>query len=323
MSMHCGSAKVDGGRPRKPIIIHSDEVVRVPRLVRVSAGTYDMGAPLDEAGRFGREGPQHSETIGGFEVGVFPVTKEEYREFVTATHHPTPKGAWAHDDELRWREVEELTWERPGFEQGDDHPVVCVSWEDATAYAAWLAAETGKGFRLLTEAEWEYAARAGTTTPYHFGNSIPTGDANCMGWKEAMPPDMAARRGTCPVSSHGPNAFGLHGVHGNVWEWVDDRWRDSYEDDPPRKGVRRESEDRSWGQCSCVQDFRDYQYGGDGPEDRPESVVQSETCPCRVIRGGSWANKPNRLRSAFRIGWRQDYRAYSIGFRIACSLDER
>ena len=294
-----------------------------PKLVEVPGGSFAMGSPVTETDRFPREGPRHCETMRAFAVGVFPVTKAEYRAFAKATNHSARKGAWAHDSELTWREMEEPTWEDPGFEQSDEHPVVCVSWKDATKYAAWLAAETGRSYRLLTEAEWEFAARAGSATPYHFGDDIPTEHANCMGWTEQMPPLVADRRGTRPVSSYKPNPFGLYGVHGNVWEWVADRWCDSYDHDPPEKGVLRESEDRSWGQCSCVQNFAGYQYGGDGPKARPRSVVQAQACPCRVIRGGSWANKPNRCRSAFRVGWHPGYRGYSIGFRIACSLDQK
>ena len=302
MSMHSGSAR-GFGRPRRPLRVRNP-----PKLGDAPGGIFEMGSPAEEAGRFPREGPLHFETIQALAVGVFPVTKGEYRKFVNATKHPTATGAWAHNAERKYREIPGLTWEEPGFEQDDDHPVVCVSWHDATAYAAWLAEQSGKRYRLLTEAEWEYVARAGTATPYHFGHVI-TGNANYMDSKE---------EGTCPGASYEANFFGLYSVHGNVWEWVADRWRDSHEHRAPEEGDKREKE--GWGNCSCVQDFTDYVHGAEpAPDVSQTSYVQPKTCPCHVIRGGSWTNRARHCRSASRLGWHADYRAYNIGFRVGCS----
>lgn len=309
-SMTSGTAK-SGGRPRKPRRIAPvvRVPVRVPGVVELKGGTFEMGSPVGEKPhRFDREGPQHRETVARFLAGVAPVEIGEYREFVKRTNRPTVRGAWGHDSDGRWLLRSDLTWENPGFEQSDDHPAVCVSWRDATAYAEWLAGETGKPYRLLTEAEWEYMARGGTTTPYHFGNVIGK-NANHM---------LSAERGTCPTRQYGANDFGIYSVHGNTWEWVVDQWRDSYAQEAPTDNDER---NRQWGNCSCLQDFRRYRHGVNYENPDPAPFVQREPCRCRAIRGGSWTNRAERhCRSSSRLGYDKDYRAYNIGFRVACSL---
>ena len=117
-----------------------------------------------------------------FAVGRFEVTRGEYAEFVRSTGHASELGTcWFYDSDEKWKESDTLSWRNPGFSQGEDDPVVCVSWEDARAYVSWLSRETGEEYRLLTESEWEYVARAGTTGPFHFGLTISTDQANYNG----------------------------------------------------------------------------------------------------------------------------------------------
>ena len=176
--------------------------------------------------------------------------------------------------------------EMPGFSQGKRHPVVCVNWNDAKAYVRWLSRETGEDYRLLSESEWEYVARAGTTGPFHTGATISTKQANYDGnHTYGSGRKGRYRKKTTPVGKFPANAFNLHDVHGNVWEWVEDCWNGSYEG---------------------------------APEDG--SAWESGDCSRRVLRGGSWFFTPRDLRSAHR-GWgTTDYRSSRAGFRIARTL---
>ena len=155
-------------------------------------------------------------------------------------------------------------------------PVVNVSWEDTQLYVEWLSRKTGKRYRLLSESEWEYAARAGTTGRYHWGNRISPSRAN-YGGKVGK---------TVPVGSYAANGFGLHDVHGNVWEWVGDCWSGSYEGAPV-----------------------------DG------SVWEAGDCGRSVLRGGAWHSTPGFVRSANRNRIPSGDRDYYIGFRVARTLD--
>src|SRR5215469_15767096 len=187
-----------------------------------------MGSPEGEEGRFDDEGPQHRVTIGQrFAIGRYPVTFDEYDRFCEAKQGEKPA------DE--------------GWGRGR-RPVINVSWQDAQAYIAWLSQETGRTYRLPSEAEWEYVCRAGTATRYSFGDAITPYNAN-YGDSEL--------ECTSEVGAYSANAWGLHDMHGNVWEWVDDDWHENYRDAP--------SDGSAW------------KYTGKGPEPR--------LC---VLRGGSW-----------------------------------
>ena len=249
-----------------------------PEMVVVPSGSFMMGSPADEPNREDNEGPQHRVTISKpFAVGKYGVTRGQFTAFVDATGYDAGNSCWIWDGS-QWREGSN-NWRNPGFTQSDTHPVVCVSWNDAKAYIDWLSKKTGQNYRLLSEAEWEYVARAGTTTPYHFGDIIFPSQANYGG----------NNSGTVEVGSYPANAFGLHDVHGNVWEWVEDCWHDNYNGAP--------SDGSAW-----INDCHD-----DG-KDR------------RVLRGGSWNYVPWVLRSAVR-GWgdARDRVNYG-GFRIARTL---
>ena len=248
-----------------------------PEMVVVPSGSFMMGSPPSEEGRDDDEGPVHRVSIPArFAVGVYEVTRGEFGRFVSSTGRSMGNECWTYEDG-EWADRSGLSWRSPGFSQTDSHPAVCVSWEDARAYVAWLSRETGEAYRLLSESEWEYVARAGTTTRYHWGDAIGRNRANCG--------DCGSRwdnESTSPVGVFGANAFGLHDVHGNVFEWVEDCWHASYAG-APRDGS-------AW-------------KGGD--------------CSRHVLRGGSWFDYPWNLRAANRLGVVAGDRVSGVGFRVA------
>lgn len=174
-------------------------------MIVIPAGEFMMGSPSDEGDD--DERPQHEITVGGsFAVGICPVTQGEFAAFIDATGYDVGKGAhvWVGK---KWEFDEGRSWRDPGFPQQDDHPVVCSSWHDAQAYVVWLRERTGgKLYRLLTQAEWEFCCRAGTTTPYSTGKTITPAQANFG----------RNAKGTTPVTKFRPNPWGLHEMHGNV-----------------------------------------------------------------------------------------------------------
>jgi formylglycine-generating enzyme required for sulfatase activity len=240
-----------------------------PEMIALPGGTFWMGSPADEPERDHDEGPRHEVTVPPFAIGKYEVTFEEYDRFAKATGQELP------DDE--------------GWGRGR-HPVINVSWHDAVAYVAWLSKQTGKSYRLPTEAEWEYAARAGTTTPFWTGPCIHTDQANYYGkWMDYNGCGAnigVSRWHTVEVGNLPANPWGLHEVHGNVWEWVQDRWHDDYRGAPV--------------------DGRAWETGDDSR---------------RVLRGGSWGNGPRDVRSADRGGGDADNRSGDAGFRPARTLN--
>ena len=273
-----------------------------PEMVVVPAGSYMMGSPSGEEGRLDSEGPRHRVTIAEpFAVGVHEVTRGEFARFAAATNRSRDDSCWT-DEEGKWAGRNGRHWRSPGFEQTDRHPVVCVSWDDARAYARWLSRETGERYRLLSESEWEYVARGGTRTARYWGESE---SGQC---RHANAADFTAKRygldmtqyvpdwtivscddgyyHTAPAGTFARNNFGLHDVLGNAWEWVQDCWHDGYGGAP--------SDSRAW------------ESGGD--------------CDGRVPRGGSWLNSPRNLRSAFRFRFPSGTRSNYIGFRVARTL---
>jgi formylglycine-generating enzyme required for sulfatase activity len=245
-----------------------------PEMVVVPAGSFMMGSPQTEP-RLANESPLHKVTIDKpFAVGRHAVTRGQFAAFVMATSHKVD-GA-------------DKTWRNPGFPQDDSHPVTCVNWDDAKAYISWLAAATDKAYRFLTEAEWEYSARAGTTTPFWWGSSITPAQANYDGNRVYAPGGMTGeyRKGTVPVGDFKANDWGLYNVHGNVWEWCEDVWHDNY--------VGAPTDGSAWLQ------------GGSGDS--------------RVARGGAWYYHPGGLRSAQRHVFATYNRLDFVGFRVARTL---
>ena len=269
-----------------------------PEMVVVPAGSFMMGSPASEEGRresaaMNRnvvieevreydEDPQHRVTINSpFAVGVYEVTHGEFSRFMSATERSMwdscggayPEGGMLGD---RWGFAFHAAVLQP------NSPAVCVDWDEAQAYTEWLSRETGESYRLLSEAEWEYVARAGAVTRFHWGNAIGSNRANCNGCGSLWDWEQVA-----PVGSFDANAFGLHDVHGNVYEWVEDCWHDSYAGAPRDGSV--------W-------------LSGDGGD-----------CSKRVLRGGCWGFTPSAARTAARWHFPQHGLLIS-GFRVARML---
>lgn len=251
-----------------------EDCANCPKLVVLPAGQVTIGSPAAEPARDKDEGPQHSVTIAKpFAVGKFEVTFEEWDACVA------DGGCNGH---------------RPADQNGrGKKPVTNVSWNDAKAYVDWLSRKTGKRYRLLSEREWEYAARAGTTTRYSFGDreselcdyANSADSSTTYDWRNQSCSDGVAAT-TAEVGRYKVNPFGLHDMHGNVWEWVEDCWNDSYQNAPT-----------------------------DG------SAWTTGKCDDRVLRGGSWLSPAADLRAAKRGSYKLDTRLPAIGFRVARELD--
>ncbi|HRW64721.1 MAG TPA: bifunctional serine/threonine-protein kinase/formylglycine-generating enzyme family protein [Candidatus Competibacter sp.] len=199
----------------------------VAGMTRITGGCFQMGSPESEEGRDGDEQP-HRVCVNDFEIGQREVTVGAFRRFVEATNYRTDaekseKGCYAWSDS-KWQLKADLNWRNPGFKQSDDHPVVCVSGNDALAYTDWLSEQTGQPYRLPTEAEWEYAARAGTSTAYWWGDDIGRNRANCNGCGSRWD-----NRQTAPVGSFDPNPWKLYDTAGNVWEWTCSLYHEKYD----------------------------------------------------------------------------------------------
>ena len=239
-----------------------------PQLVVVPSGSFMMGSPDSEWGRFNNESPQRRVTIAEpFAVSVYEVT---FGEWDACVNEGGCNGYQPHGE----------GWGRGG------RPVINVSWDDARAYVKWLSQRTGKRYRLLSESEWEYVARAGTMEPFHTGATISADQANYDSSYTYVSGQKGRYRGrTVQVGTFSPNAFGLHEVHGNVWEWTQDCWNEDYTGAP--------ADSRAWETGECEQ---------------------------RVLRGGSWGDVPWLLRSADRGKNEPGIRDPKIGFRIARTL---
>jgi formylglycine-generating enzyme required for sulfatase activity len=261
-----------------------------PEMVVAPDGKFTMGSPDNEKDRSSDEGPPHKVTIPKpFAAGRFAVTREEYEAFVKDTGRAIPDKCriW---DGSSWTEAAGRSFRNPGFEQTGRHPVVCVNWNDAQAYAAWLSKKTGKEYRLLSEAEREYVARADTATPFWWGPSISTDQANYDGnYTYGGGSKGEYRKATVPVDRFKANPWGLYQVHGNVWEWVEDCWNASYEGKP----LALRSNGGAW---------------------------TTGDCSSHVLRGGSWSNDPWFLRAAYRGRFSADVRLDIAGFRLARTL---
>jgi len=272
-----------------------------PDMVVIPAGQFVMGASPgeDELENLRKEfhyesKPQHPVELRRFAAGKFSVTRGQYQVFVTATGRISD-GCDVLTDKLNYDSTK--NWRNPGFAQDERHPVVCVSWDDAIAYVQWLSQKTGKSYRLLSEAEWEYAARAGTTTYRYWGDdgnlscsyanvADQTAKAQVPGasnWAVATCNDGYAY--TSPTGSFQPNRFGLYDMHGNAAQWTQDCVNQNYKGAP--------SDGSTWMSGDCSQ---------------------------RVLRGGGWGYIPKYLRSSIRI-WSETSRNDNVtGFRVARNL---
>ncbi len=251
------------------------------QLVAIPAGTFLMGSAKTELGWQPTQGPQHEVEIAACWMGIYPVTQAQWRvvaAFPKVNHSLVPQ---------------------PACFKGDNHPVEQVSWLDAVEFCARLSLHTGRNYRLPSEAEWEYACRATTQTPFHFGETITTDLANYSGvdWEYegrvcskgsyGDGPVGCDRRETTEVGSFSvANAFGLFDMHGNVREWCQDCWHPTYEN-APTTGL-------AW--------------------------IDGGDCSQRVLRGGSWNGGPRSCRAATRSRMEPEGSLYDVGFRVVCEL---
>ena len=251
-----------------------------PEMVVVPRGAFRMGCLSDDDQCNDNERPVRDVRIPlTFALSKREVTVGEFKQFVEAAGHSTGDSCRTFNGD-EWRDRTGAGWRSPGFEQGDDHPAVCVTWADAKAYAAWLSSETGAEYRLPSEAEWEHAARAGASAKFSWGDRVGINRANCDGCDSQWD-----GKGTAPVGSFLPNALGLLDMHGNAWEWVDDCWNEDY------RGATADGD--AWTSGECGQ---------------------------RVMRGGGWANPPTFLRAAHRSAGSSGYLSSHVGFRVARTL---
>jgi formylglycine-generating enzyme required for sulfatase activity len=275
------------------------DCVDCPTMVHVPAGRYTMGVLADEEDREqladafrGRSEPRRTVAVAAFAIGVHEVTRKQFRRFVEATGYRA-EGCFV------WRgrdfvERSDRSWQAPGFPQDDDHPAVCVSWNDAQAYVRWLSEAAGRRYRLPSEAEWEYAARAGSRAIRFWGDDPARACGFANGADEstrAHAPDAVdatvhpCRDGhahTAPAGRFRPNAFGVYDMLGNAAEWTQDCWRPDYRDASP-----------------------------------DAAAAATGDCALRVVRGGAWDEGPAGLRVAYRVGSPTTVRVYGRGFRVA------
>ncbi len=236
-------------------------------LVAIRSGKFVMGARLNDLGSSSYERPQHKVTLQSFFMSKFPVTQAQWRAIANL-----PK-------------VKRNLKKEPSQFKGDNRPVEMVSWYDAVEFCQRLSRKTRREYRLPSEAEWEYAIRAGTTTPFHFGETITSELANYNGnYTYASEPKGEYRKQTTDVGSFPPNAFGLYDMHGNIWEWCADTWHDNYKGAPSDGSV--------------------WTTGGN-----------KKMSP---VRGGSWGLIPNYCRSADRLLSDRDFNYLNFGFRVVC-----
>ena len=239
-------------------------------MVMIPSGSFIMGSPETEEGSIDDERPQHQVTIKAFCLGKYQVTQAQWKAVAA------------------FPQVNRELKPDPSRFKGDNRPVESVSWEDAVEFCDRLSSHTKRQYRLPSEAEWEYACRAGTTTPFHFGKTITTDLVNYNGnYTYGQGSKGVYRKETTEVGSFGvANNFGLYDMHGNVWEWCQDDWHSNY------KGA---------------------------PIDESAWLNNEEDDNDKLLRGGSWDYNPGYCRSAFRFSSNLNYYFDGLGFRVVCS----
>ncbi len=264
-------------------------------FVLIHGGEFTMGSPANELLR-GSDETQHQVWVNTFSLCKYAVTVAEFRRFAEASGYRTvaSKGLFRFIQRNGEEKAEDgVNWfkgvsgkMRPKSE--DNHPVLYVSWHDAVAYCQWLTEKTGKVFRLPTEAEWEYACRAGTTTPFNIREKLTTGQANHKGGNPYFNNEKGIyRQNTVTVNNFVPNAWGVYNMHGNVWEWCSDWYSVSYYNESKSNGT-------------------------------VTNPAGPETGSVRVLRGGSWNCEARLCRSAYRYNARPYLRTNVVGFRLVC-----
>jgi len=249
-------------------------------MMQILGGAFLMGSLPDELDNYSDEQPQHEVTVPSFFMARTPITQSQWRAVAA------------------YSEVESDLNPEPSSFNGDNRPVEQVSWDDATEFCRRLSQQTDRTYRLPSEAEWEYACRAGTTTPFHFGETLSDELANYCAQDREIDGTLykgAYGRGilgqyreeTTEVGQFPANPFGLFDMHGNVWEWCEDDWHDSYQGAP--------SDGTPW-------------------------LDTERTEARRLLRGGSWNFNPRNCRSAYRDDFTRAGRSYNVGFRVCCVL---
>jgi formylglycine-generating enzyme required for sulfatase activity len=227
-------------------------------MVEIPAGTFYMGSPENEEGKYDSESPQHQVNVPSFFIGKYPLTQAQYQA---------------------------IMGNNPAYFKGNNRPVEQVSWNDAVAFCQKLSQKTSKNYKLPSEAQWEYACRAGTTTPFYFGEGITPDLVNYDGdYAYAAAPKGQDIGQTTDVGIFPPNAFGLYDMHGNVWEWCEDDLQENYINAPING-----------------------------------SALINLNVTRKMLRGGSWFNYPDHCRSAYRYNFNFAYKNSNIGFRVMCS----
>jgi formylglycine-generating enzyme required for sulfatase activity len=269
-------------KPQMVKIIHQKpEISLTFKMIKVPKGSFLMGS---NDGR-NNEKPVHKVDIDyEFEIGKYPVTIGEYMTFVKDTNSNYPE--WLEEgNEYNIHTGSKDYYKKMNLEK--NAPIIGVSWDNAKAYCKWLSQKSGKNYRLPTEAEWEYACRAGITTKWSFGDNEE--ELEKYAWYSKNSYDLGKKHpdyGTHIVGDKKPNPWGLFDMHGNVWEWCEDDWVDNY-NNTPRDGSAYKSKDKN---------------------------------SLKVVRGGSWSGYAISSRSAFRSDWDRDYRSGGVGFRLLRTL---
>jgi formylglycine-generating enzyme required for sulfatase activity len=282
-------------------------------LAFIPAGSFLMGSPEHEPHRSKTEGPQHEVTLAAFWMARTPITQAQWREVAS------------------WPKINLDLKPDPSRFKGDNRPVEQVSWLDAMEFCHRLSQRTGKNYTLPSEAQWEYACRAGTTTPFHFEPTISTDVANYDGnYIYGQGSKGIYRQQTIDVASFPPNAWGLHDMHGNVWEWCLDQWHDGYEWAPTDGNAWMEGD--SLGECpaaACCAAGRGSASPGTAARLTATTTTRAPASAAvvsasvasdanRLLRGGSWYDVPRNCRSACRGNDHPDNRNVNVGFRVCC-----
>jgi len=302
--MESETCSADPAVPPSPEVKKNSPTQGLDGMVYVKGGCYDMGDLTGDGAASSK--PSHSVCLKDFYLDSADVTLQEFRKFVEETHYLTEAETPYGDDKrilgsVGWNGKEykvdaAINWKNPGFKQGENHPVVCVSWNDAQKYAEWKGRTTGNTFRLPTEAEWEYAARSGgKKVNYSWGNELPPkGNVGDITFKKKAPSEPALEKYndgypfTSPVRKFKPNKLGLFDMTGNVWQWV--------------------------------QDWYDPEYYKNSPKDNPTGPEKADM---KVLRGGSWGNGvPAQFLTTYRGYFFADTRSSFLGFRLAADIKQ-
>ena len=303
-------AKIDADQA--PVIAAAKPTTDLIPLALIPAGSFLMGSPEDEPGRSMAEGPQHKVTLGSFFMAQTPITQAQWREVAG------------------WQKLERDLNPDPSNFKGANRPVEMVSWFDALEFCRRLSQRTGRNYTLPSEAQWEYACRAGTTTPFHFGATISPDVANYDGnYTYGTGSKGIYREQTTDVASFPANAWGLHDMHGNVWEWCLDEWHDSYEGAPTDGSAWMEGDSLGESPAACCAAGRGSTTPGTAARLTATATARSTAAAPsvsasvasdtrRLLRGGSWRAHPAVCRSAYRNYDLPDDRSYGVGFRVCC-----